>query len=51
MSRIAKNPIKISKDVQCTFANGLFSAKGKLGEMSIAVNSNFNISKVIRPRD
>ena len=44
MSRIAKNPIKISKDVQCTFANGLFSAKGKLGEMSIAVNSNFNIN-------
>jgi len=44
MSRIAKNPIKISKDVQCSFKEGVFLAKGKLGEAEIIVNSNFNIS-------
>ena len=27
MSRIAKNPIKISKEVECTFRDGIFSAK------------------------
>ena len=44
MSRIAKNPIKISNDVQCTFKEGVFSAKGKLGEMQINVNSNYNVN-------
>ena len=44
MSRIAKNPIKISKEVECTFKEGIFSAKGKLGKMQISVNSNFNIN-------
>ena len=44
MSRIAKNPIKISKDVECNYSNGIFSAKGKLGQMEISVNSNYNIN-------
>ena len=44
MSRIAKNPIKITKDVECSFNEGIFSAKGKLGKIEIAVNSNFNIN-------
>ena len=44
MSRIAKNPIKISKEVECTFNDGIFSAKGKLGQMQINVNSNYNIN-------
>mgnify|MGYP001257642338 CR=1 FL=1 len=43
MSRIAKNPIKISNDVECSFVDGIFSAKGKLGKMEINVNSNYNI--------
>ncbi len=43
MSRIAKNPIKISKDIECSFKEGIFSAKGKLGQIEISVNSNFNI--------
>ena len=38
MSRIAKNPIKISKDIECSFKQGVFYAKGKLGEMKISVN-------------
>ena len=44
MSRIAKNPIKISKDVECSFKNGIFSAKGKLGLLEINVNSNYKIN-------
>ena len=44
MSRIAKNPIKISKDVQCSFKEGIFLAKGKLGQMEVLVNSNYNIN-------
>ena len=44
MSRIAKNPIKISKEIECTFKDGVFSAKGKLGQMEILVNSNFTIN-------
>ncbi len=43
MSRIAKNPIKITNEVQCNFVNGKFSAKGKLGEMEILVNTNFKV--------
>ena len=43
MSRIANNPIKISKEVECTFKDGIFSAKGKLGQMQTTVNSNYNI--------
>ena len=44
MSRIAKNPIKISKEVECSYKEGVFSAKGKLGQMQISVNSNYNIN-------
>ena len=44
MSRVAKNPIKISKEVECTFKDGIFSAKGKLGQMETNVNSNYKIN-------
>ena len=44
MSRIAKNSIKISNDVNCNFDNGIFFAKGKLGEMKLNINSNFTIN-------
>ena len=44
MSRIAKNPIAISKEIECNFSNGIFSAKGKLGHLEISVNSNYNIN-------
>ena len=44
MSRIAKNPIKITKDIECSFNEGIFSVKGKLGKIDIPVNSNFNIN-------
>ena len=43
MSRIAKNPIKISNEVECEFNEGIFFAKGKLGEMKVSVNSNYTI--------
>ncbi len=44
MSRIAKNPIKLSKEVECNFSEGVFSAKGKLGQIQISVNPNYNIN-------
>ena len=40
MSRIAKNPIKISKEIECSFNEGIFSAKGKLGQIQISINNN-----------
>ena len=43
MSRIAKNSIKINKDINCNFADGIFLAKGRLGEMQININNNFSI--------
>ena len=43
MSRIAKNSINISESVTCKFENGSFHAKGKLGEMSLAVNNLFKV--------
>ena len=43
MSRIAKNSIRIGKDTTCNFENGIFSAKGKLGEMKLGIKSNFTI--------
>ena len=44
MSRIAKNPIRISKDVECSFKDGTFSAKGKLGQAHINIHSDYNIN-------
>ncbi len=43
MSRVAQNPIRISKDIECTFNEGVFSAKGKLGNLQIPINSKFSI--------
>ena len=43
MSRIAKNPIKINNEINCKFDNGIFFAKGKLGEMQISISSKFSI--------
>ena len=43
MSRIAKNSIKLQKDTICTFENSLLSAKGKLGEMTLVINSLFKV--------
>ena len=35
MSRIAKNPIKISKDIECSFKMEFFQQKVNLGEIEI----------------
>ena len=43
MSRIAKNSINISENVSCKFENGIFYAKGKLGEMTLEVDQLFNV--------
>ena len=43
MSRIAKNSIKIDKDIICSFQNGNFNAKGKLGEMNLIVDPLYTV--------
>ena len=43
MSRIAKNSIKIDKEISCSFQNGNFSAKGKLGEMNFSVDPLYTV--------
>jgi ribosomal protein L6P/L9E len=43
MSRIAKNSIKIDKDILCSFQNGNFNAKGKLGEMNLSVDPLYTV--------
>ena len=43
MSRIAKNSIKIPSNTVCKYENSILMAKGKLGEISLTINSLFNI--------
>ena len=43
MSRIAKNSIKMPSDTSCKFENNILIAKGKLGELSLPINSLFII--------
>ena len=43
MSRVAKNSIKINQDIICSFENGSFSAKGKLGEMKLFVDPLYSV--------
>ena len=43
MSRIAKNSIKFTKEVNCFFENGILIAKGKLGEISLSLNPLYTI--------
>lgn len=43
MSRIGQNSIKIDRDISCSFQNGSFNAKGKLGEMSILVDPLYTV--------
>ena len=44
MSRVAKAPITIPEGVNITHADGVMSVKGKLGEMTMHVNSLVQIS-------
>ena len=43
MSKIAKNSIKLSKDINCSFENGIMIAKGKLGELSLNLNPLYTL--------
>ena len=43
MSRIAKNSIKIDKEISCKFENGIFVAKGKLGEMNLRIDPLYTV--------
>ena len=43
MSKIAKNSIKFSKEINCSFENSILIAKGKLGELSLNINPLFTL--------
>jgi large subunit ribosomal protein L6 len=43
MSRIAKNSIKIDKEISCKFEDGVFVAKGKLGEMNLNIDPLYTL--------
>ena len=43
MSKIAKNSIKISKEINCSFENGILIAKGNLGQLSLNLNPLFTL--------
>ena len=43
MSRIAKNSIKISEGTSYKYDNNILTIKGKLGEISLTINSNFTV--------
>ena len=43
MSRIAKNSIKFSEGTNCSFNDGVLSAKGKLGEMTLTIDNMYKI--------
>ena len=43
MSRIAKNSIKFDDGISCKFEHGNFFAKGKLGEMQLAVDPLYDV--------
>ena len=43
MSKIAKNSIKFSKEVNCSFENSILIAKGKLGELSLNLNPLYTL--------
>ena len=43
MSKIAKNSIKFSKEINCSFENGVLIAKGKLGELSLILNPFYTL--------
>ena len=43
MSKIAKNSIKFSKEINCSFENSILIAKGKLGELSLNLNPLYTL--------
>ena len=53
MSRIAKNSVKIDQDVSCSFENGDFYAKGKLGstlklQIGFSHDINYEVPKEVK---
>lgn len=45
MSRIGNNPINISSDVNFSYKQNLVKISGKLGELEVKINGNFDIKK------
>lgn len=43
MSRVGKNPVVIPQGVECSIANGTFSAKGKLGNLDLPLSKEVKV--------
>lgn len=55
MSRVGKNPVQIPQGVQVSLANGIFTVKGKQGELSTPVSEHVDTviedsQVIIRPK-
>ena len=44
MSRIGKNPISYPSDIQCRMKENIFFGKGKLGELSVPISSDIDVT-------
>ena len=44
MSRIGKNPVSIPSGVEVQLADGVMTAKGKLGELQLSVDENVDVT-------
>jgi len=56
MSRIGSKPVKVPEGVTVTLANQALTAKGKLGELSMAINGHVDVDYlddeiVVTPKD
>ena len=56
MSRIGSKPVKVPEGVTVTLANQALTAKGKLGELSMTINSHVDVEHmddeiVVTPKD
>ncbi len=43
MSRVGKSPVEIPSDVNVAIVNGVLTAKGKLGELSVALGDDVTV--------
>ena len=41
MSRVGKNPVSIPSGVEVSFADGILTAKGKMGELKLETDCRY----------
>ena len=43
MSRVGKNPVQVPQGVEVAFVDGLLTAKGKLGELTLKTRPEIDV--------